>query len=385
MGFDVIVVGLGAVGSATAWQLARRGARVLGIDRFTPPHAMGSSHGSTRITRLAVGEGPQYVPLVQRSHEIWRDVEALSGEELMLQTGGLVIGPGDGRGELHGERDFVSRTIAVARQFGIAHETLDARALADRYPQFTLRGDERCCFEPSAGILRPERCVAAQIELARRSGARFALGETVVALEVEGSGCAVTTTAGTHHAAHAVLTTGAWLPSMLGDPLPQHLTVQRQTLHWFQSADPAAFAPARCPIFIWSHGAAPEQAFYGTPIVDDINGVKVATQQYQSHLASPDAMDREVSAAESAQLFERHVSGRLRGVTAQRVHAVACPYTVQAQARFVIDRHPHVPSVLFASACSGHGFKHSAALGEAIAETLLEGRSVIDLGPFGMH
>jgi sarcosine oxidase len=344
---------------------------------------MGSSHGSTRITRLAVGEGPQYVPLVQRSHQLWRDIEVLTGEDLMLQTGGLVIGPGDGGGELHGESDFVSRTIAVARQFGLAHEALDARAVAQRWPQFMLRGDERCCFEPTAGILRPERCVAAQIELARRDGARIAFGETVLAVEADGGGVAVITSAETHHAARAVLAAGGWLPALVGEPLALRLQVQRQTLHWFRPDDAAAFTPSNCPVFIWSHGGTSAEAFYGFPMADGIAGVKVATQQYEHSIATPDAMDRDVAATESTQVFERHVRGRLRAVTPQRVHAVACPYTVQAQARFVIERHPRVEAALLASACSGHGFKHSAALGEALAETLLQGRSTIDIAPFG--
>jgi sarcosine oxidase len=382
MNFDAIVVGLGAVGSATAYQLARRGGRVLGIDRFDPPHDRGSSHGATRITRLAVGEGPEYVPLVQRSHRIWRDIEALVGAQLYLPTGGIVIGPGDGRGELHGQRDFVGRTIDVARRFGIRHELLDAPAITARFAQFELRGDERGYFEPEAGILRPERCIAAQLELARHHGAQIATGQAVLGLAADGSAVVVTTSAATYRAARAVVAAGAWIPSLVGESLAQRLKVRRQTQHWFRPESAAAYLPGRCPVFIWSHGVGATDAFYGFPLADAHGGVKVATQQYETETA-PDAMDRQVAPAESAAMHSRHVHGRLRGVTAHCVHALACLYTVDAQARFVVERHPHVDGALVVSACSGHGFKHSAALGEAVAETLLGARSSIDLAPFG--
>jgi sarcosine oxidase len=212
MNFDVIVIGLGAMGSATAYQLARRGARVLGIDRYHPPHDLGSSHGGTRITRLSVGEGAEYVPLVRRSHRIWREIEAASGEALMLTTGGLVIGPTQGGSELHGQRDFVNRTIELARSFGIAHELLDADEVARRFPQFLMRGDERAYFEPEAGILRPERCVAVQLELARRAGARLITGEAVTGLAALGDAVTALTATGGYQAAHAVVTAGAWIP-----------------------------------------------------------------------------------------------------------------------------------------------------------------------------
>ena len=384
MNFDVIVIGLGAMGSATLYQLARRGAHVLGIDRFHPPHEFGSSHGATRITRLSVGEGAEYLPLVRRSHLIWREIEATLGQELMLTTGGLVMGPTNGGGELHGERDFVNRTIELAQTFDIAHEVLDAGEIVRRFPQFLLRGDERGYFEPGAGVLRPERCVAAQIELARRAGAQVVTGEPVTALAAEGA--AVTVQAGTqkHRAARAVVTAGAWIPELVKGRFARTLRVQRQTLHWFQPEQPALYAPGLCPVFIWSHGATPSEAFYGLPMADGVAGVKVGTQQHEVD-TTPDAMDRTVSRAESEAMHARHVRGRLHGVSALPVQAAACLYTTAPEARFIVDRHPEVERALVVSACSGHGFKHSAALGEALAENLLVGRSSIDLAPFALR
>ncbi|HWK84789.1 MAG TPA: N-methyl-L-tryptophan oxidase [Caldimonas sp.] len=381
MNFDVIVIGLGAMGSATAYQLARRGARVLGIDRFHPPHELGSSHGATRITRLSVGEGAEYVPLVRRSHRIWREIEAASGEELMLTTGGLVIGRMQGGSELHGQRDFVSMTIELARSFGIAHELLDADAIARRFPQFLVRCDERAYFEPEAGVLRPERCVAAQIELARRGGARIVTGEAVTGLAAEGDAVTVQTAIGCYHAAHAVVTAGAWIPGLVNGRYARTLRVQRQTLHWFEANEPASYAPGRCPVFIWSHGETASDAFYGVPMADGVAGVKVGTQQHEAD-TTPDTVERSVARAESEAMHARHVRGRLRGVGAQPVQAATCLYTVAPEARFVVDLHPEVERAMVVSACSGHGFKHSAALGEAVAETLLEGHSSLDLAPF---
>lgn len=380
-GFDVIVIGLGAMGSASAYQLARRGARVLGIDRFEPPHERGSSHGHSRITRLAVGEGAQYVPLVQRSHVIWRELEAEGAGELMVQTGGLVIGPADGRSDMHGQHDFVSSTIDVAQRLGIAHEVWDAAGIAAHFPQFVVAGNERAYFEPEAGLLRPERCVAAQLEQARRLGAHIVTGHAVTGLAAEGDSVVVTTACGHWRAARAVLTAGAWNPALAGGRYAEQLAVHRQLLHWFRPEEPALYVPGRCPVFIWAHGPGPADAFYGVPMADGLAGLKVGTQQYETH-TDPDDLQRDVADAECAAMHARHVSGRLHGVSAQRVHAAACLYTVAPGARFIIDRHPQIEQVTVVSACSGHGFKHSAALGEALAERLLAGVSTIDLSPF---
>src|SRR4051812_11761336 len=177
--YDVVVVGTAAMGSAVVYHLARAGARVLGIDRFAPPHDHGSTHGDSRITRLALGEGAGYVPLAIRSHELWRELEARTGEELLSLTGGVVISVPGGRGQ-HGAEDFLATTIATAQAHGIAHEVLGSTALAERFPLFALDGDERAVFEPSAGFVRPERAVAAQLRLAREHGADLRTGERVI-------------------------------------------------------------------------------------------------------------------------------------------------------------------------------------------------------------
>lgn len=388
---DVVVVGLGAVGSAVLWQLARRGGGggggVVGIDRHHPPHAWGSSHGESRITRLAVGEGDAYAPLVARSHELWRELEALTGDELMLETGGLLLGPRDGRTRHHGGEDFVERTIAVARRRAIPHEVLDAAEMAARFPQLGLRGDEVGFLEPTAGLLHPERCVAAQLRLARERGAQVRTGETVLAIEerAEGGGVRLVTDRGRLEAGQVVVAAGSWTGGLV-EAVGRLAKVHRQTLHWFEptDTDAAAYAPGRFPVFIWLHGEAEEDYFYGFPMLPGSAGVKVASERYGA-ATDPEAVDRTVSPAETAEMYRRHVEGRLRGVTPRSTRAAACLYTVAPGSRFIVDRAPGRERVTVVSACSGHGFKHSAALGEAVAERLLAGGpGRIDLTPFGL-
>ncbi|RYZ02168.1 MAG: N-methyl-L-tryptophan oxidase, partial [Comamonadaceae bacterium] len=273
--FDAIVIGLGALGAATFHQLALRGASVLGIDQFTPPHTLGSSHGESRITRLAVGEGDAYVPLVTRSHALWRALEAETGQSIMTTTGGLIMAPRDRLAAHHGKDDFVRRTIAAAVRHGIAHEVLDAPAIADRWPQFRLQGDELAYFEPAAGFVRPEAAIAAQLARGQAHGGIARLDEEVLSLQADagGNGVVVTTTRGRYTAARAVVAAGPWLPRFLQaqarDDWARPLRVYRQVMHWFDAGDAAAaFAPGRLPIFIWMFGDAEDDYMYGFPSSD---------------------------------------------------------------------------------------------------------------------
>src|SRR5581483_8919629 len=214
--FDVAVVGLGAMGSAAAYQLAARGAKVLGLDRFDPPHAMGSSCGDTRVTRLAVGEGEQYVPLVRRSHAIWREIEAKTGASLLHQTGGLIIsGPGE-TAVTHVE-GFFDKTVAAAEKFGIAHEILNAADIRKRWPQFRVRDDEAGYYEPGAGFIRPEECIRAQLALARAHGADLHANEEVLHFEPAADGVTLVTGKDRYTAGRLIVCAGAWLPELLGD------------------------------------------------------------------------------------------------------------------------------------------------------------------------
>lgn len=381
---DVVVIGLGAFGSATTYQLARRGARVIAIDRFAPPHAHGSSHGATRITRLAVGEGAVYVPMVMRSHEIWAELEAQApGRSLYLRTGGLVMGPATGGGRMHGEANFVQRTIDIARRFRIPHEVLRGDAIGERFPQFILRGDELGYFEPDTGVLRPETCVAAQVEEARRHGADIRLDEKVLSIESSASGALVRTDRASYAAGQVIVVAGAWVPGLVGGLYASHLKVMRQVQYWFKVAAPALYAAPGCPVFIWTRGDGDGDEMYGLPMVDGLGGVKVATEQYRD-TTDPDSVERTISEAEVRQMFDARVRGRLRGITPECVHAATCLYTVSPDSGFVVDRHPTLENVTVVSACSGHGFKHSAGFGEALALRALGEPGGVDWDAFAL-
>lgn len=360
------------MGSAATHRLAKAGATVLGIDRFHPPHELGSTHGETRITRLAIGEGSRYVPFVKRSHELWREIERESGESLMTLTGGLVMAV-EGAARCHGADDFLATTIAAAREHDVPHELLDPDQVRERFPALELTGRERTAyFEPDTGFVRPERAVAAQLRLAERLGATLHSGERV--REV-GRG-EVRTDRATYAAGRVIVAAGPWA----GELLPGHrerFTVYRQVQFWFEAADDAAYERHRdTPVFIWQLGDADDDFVYGFPPFDRRGGVKVASEQY----ATPTTADarREVTAEEVRRMYDDYVRDRLPGLTDRCLRATPCLYTVAAGHGFVVDD----ADVLTVSACSGHGFKHSPAIGEAVAQLVTRGRSDLDLGGF---
>ena len=380
--FDTVVVGLGAVGSACLLQLARRGQRVLGLDRHHPPHDQGSSHGGTRLTRCAVGEGEGYVPLVARSHQIWRELEEETGAELMVPCGVLILAGASGTAALHGKGDFVRRTIAVAERFAVPHEALDAAGVMRRFPQFRLRGDEIAYFEPGGGFLRPEACVEAQLNAARRRGAAVRTGTRVARIERDGADVCVVTEGGDRfHAAEAVLAAGAWSGGLTGALAP-HLSVTRQVFHWFPPRNPAEFAPDRFPAFIWLHGDGDEDNCYGFPLLPGEEGIKIGTEQNSVTTPDPDQLLRDISSEEPETLYRTHFRDRLPGLLPQAARSTVCLYTSTPDGDFLVERAPENDRLLLVSACSGHGFKHSAGLGEAVARSLA-GEAAPELGMFG--
>jgi sarcosine oxidase len=379
---DVAVVGLGAMGAAALYQLSRRGVRAVGIDRFAPPHSLGSSHGETRITRQAVGEGAAYAPLVLRSHAIWRELQGATGSRLLVDCGFVLIGATQRASSHHGKPDFLRATTAVARQFAIAHEVLDRADLARRFPQFTdLAPDDMGYYEPGAGFLHPEACIAAQLAEAQRLGARTLLDTRVGAIAQRNETVRIETTTGPVEAASVIVTAGAWTAKLLGPPFDRLLRVTRQALHWFAPDDPAAFHPARCPVFFRMHGPGDSDYFYGFPTPQGGAGVKLATEQYDS-ATDAETADRSLPPGEATTMYATQIAGRLAGVTPHVLRSEACLYTNTPDSGFLIDAHPAMPRVLVVSACSGHGFKHSAAIGEAAAEHVTAGHSRLDLSAF---
>lgn len=383
--FDAIVVGLGAAGAAAAYQLARRKARVLGIDQYAPPHPLGSSHGESRITRLAIGEGDAYVPLAMRSHELWREIEAATGASLLTVTGGLWISSAQRKAETH-VKDFFANTLAAARRFGIAHEVLDAAQIRARFPQFRVAGHEQGYHEPGAGYLRPEACIEAQLKLARALGARLRPGERVEEIEQRGSVVRVRTPDGEYEAPRAVICAGAWVTRLV--PSLAHLfTITRQAMFWFDvAASHEELAPPRFPVWIWElHDR--ERVIYGFPAIDGpAGGAKIATEQYRETTppAALETFDRRVTEEDARAMHRELVAPYLPGMGPKAVKAAACVYTATPDFHFLIDTHPEMENVTVASPCSGHGFKHSAAVGEALAAIATGHAPALDLSSFGL-
>ncbi len=383
---DVLVVGLGAVGSAALYQAAKLGASVIGLDRFVPPHDRGSSHGDTRITRQAIGEGREFVPLALRSNQIWEELEAATGASLLTRNGGLILASANTPGTHHGSKSFVQDTIDTATDFHVAHEILSAAEIQHRYPQFRLRGDEVGYFESGAGFLRPEACIESQLSVARQFGARIFTGETVLDITSASDGTVrVTSDQRSCSARKVIVTAGAWIPQLLGDKYARHFAVYRQMLSWFAVQDNRErYAPEHFPIFIWITGNQPRDMMYGFPAIDGPNGgVKIATEQYDA-TTDPDSTDT-AREDDIAAMFAEYVAPRFPDLSSDCLRSATCLYTVTDDAKFIIDRFRDYDNVVFASACSGHGFKHSAAVGEALARQALGQPAHVDLSPFSLR
>jgi sarcosine oxidase len=367
------------MGSATALQLAIRGVSVIGIDQHHPPHAYGSTHGETRITRLAIGEGPEYVPLVRRSHELWTELEQQSGARLLTRSGGLIIG--------HDGNEFVAQTRACALRYGIEHEDLSADDLRRQFPMFAADQATEAYYEPTAGYLQPEAAVRAQLELALQHGARLVLAERAERWTVSADGVTVTTTTGTYSGSQLILCVGAWIADLFpeaGDTFAVH----RQLMYWFAIRE--GYAQLReMPVFAWDFGGDEGEfvqfhGFYGFPALEGpAGGVKVGTTTYERPVTA-DQQHRWPTEPEVADMYEQNVARYLPWLGPELLRAAPCLYTSTRAGRFVIDRHPDHDTVWIVSPCSGHGFKHSPAIGEAIAQQVTTDTSDLDLSPFSL-
>ena len=381
---DILVIGLGAMGAAITYQLAKRGVNVVAVDQFAPPHAHGSTHGETRITREAIGEGMQFVPLAMRSHQLWRELENETGRTLLTACGGLVIARAGIASRMHEQQDFLGNTFRAAEAYAIPHQRLNANEIAARFPQFVLQGDECGYFEPGAGYLAPEACVSAQLTLAAQHGADLRVGETVRSVQRVKNKTIVETDRARYQAGTTIVAAGAWIPQLL-PALTTTLTVRRQVLYWFARnvTQSYSYGPGDFPVFIYHWGDGADDVFYGFPQIDDSNAVKVACEQNET-ATTPQMMDCEVSQTEIDAMFARHINAKLRGIDARCVRAVPCLYTNAPAANFIIDRLPDAADTIVVSACSGHGFKHSAAIGEAVALMAMSGETPKVLQPFAL-
>ncbi|HXG72928.1 MAG TPA: N-methyl-L-tryptophan oxidase [Gemmatimonadaceae bacterium] len=368
--YDVIVVGLGAMGSATLYHLADRGLRVLGLDRNAAGHTLGSSHGDSRIIREMYFEHPLYVPLVQRAHELWRALEERAGTPLMTTTGGLMIGPRDGA--------VVRGTLRSATEHGLACEVLDASDTRARFPAFSLAGDLVAVLDPRAGYLDPEACVRAHLESAREAGAVTRFNEPVLEWKPDGQGVSVTTEAARYHAARLVVAAGAWTAGLLVE-LKLPLTVERQAVFWLRPQGEAAlYDAAHFPIYAYEY--EPGHICYGFPRLR--RGVKASVMHRGETTRDPASIRRKVDENEVLPLraaLEPILPGLSRAPVCE---SATCVFTNTLDHDFIIDFHPLHPQVLISSPCSGHGFKFASAIGELQADLLTKGESAFDLTPF---
>jgi sarcosine oxidase len=379
---DVAVLGLGAMGSAAIYQLSKcKGFSVLGIDRFHPPHPMGSTHGDTRATRSAPFEGEELVPLVQRSIEIYAgELQETSGRRLFNQCGGLLIGRPGESGYHNVENPFKS-TVDAAERYGIPYELLSPDDVGHRYPNIRMLEDEQAYFESSSGFLYAEECVTAHLELASSNGATLKYDETVLAYEPQGNAVRVTTDLATYDVGVLIIAAGPWIKHLLPE-LASLFELQRLALYWFELEDNELYdAYTSMPRVGWAFGTGA----YAFPAIDGPSGgVKVASEEY-TVITSPDTIDRRISPEDVRRMFETNVQGRLLGLGPSAARAATCIYTMTPDSRFVIDRHPEHRNVIVASPCSGHGFKYSAAIGEALAQLAMSGNTSLNIGAFRMN
>ena len=367
--YDVIVVGLGGMGSATAYHLSRRGRRVLGLDAFERGHARGSSHGRSRIIREAYAESPAYVPLVQRAYALWRELEAEAGRPLLRITGGLTIGPA-GHAAGHAA---VTGVIDSARRFNLPYDYLTPAEVAARFPGFRLTDDLVAVYQPNSGFLDPEACVGAHLDLAARHGAELHHAEPARRWAVDGGGVRVETDTAVYQAARVVVTAGPWAGRVLAD-LGLPLTVLRQVNVHFEPTRPELFGPERCPIFGWK---VPEGEYYGVPAMPD-QGLKFGRHD-GGEVCTPETARRQVEPAEIEALraiLDRYMPGAAGAVK----WTLTCLYTMTPDHHFVLDRHPEHPQVVYGCGFSGHGFKFASVIGEVMADLAVEGATAHPIG-----
>jgi len=346
------------MGSATAYHLARKGQKVLGLDAHSRRHKFGSSHGTSRIIREAYMEGPAYVPLVQRAYQLWRDLEAETGTNLLKITGGLSVGEPEGA--------FVSGALASSRLYNLPYEYLSAEEVGKHFPAYTLTENLVAVYEKNAGILFPEECVIAHLDLAARYGAEIHHNEPVLKWTPQDKAVLVETAQESYLAERLVLTTGPWANELLAE-LGLPLQVQRIVNAFFEPDSSERFAPELCPVYLLE---VPEGDYYGFPYLPG-DGLKIGRHDI-GDICTPHTIARQVAPAE-IEALQTVLNRYMRGGATTFKASLTCMYTNTPDRNFIIDRHPTQPNVVYGCGFSGHGFKFSAVIGEVLAELSTDG------------
>lgn len=363
--YDAIVLGLGGMGSATLFQLARRGLRVLGLERYDLVHEHGSSHGLTRIIRLAYWEHPAYVALLRRAYELWRELERLAGERLLHITGSVDAGPAGG--------PVFEGALRSSELHGLPHEVMDGAGLQRRFPGYRLPRETRCLFQPDGGFLLPERCNVAHAEQALAHGAEVRCREQVLEWDAAGGRVSVRTARGRYEAGRLVICAGPWaaglVPELRGLAVPE-----RQVLAWLQPERPERFRPDVFPVF---NLEVEEGRFYGFPSFL-VPGFKFGKYHHRGEVVDPDGGNREPEPEDEALLraFARRYFPDGAGPA---LMLKACLFTNSPDRHFILDRHPDHPEVAIAAGFSGHGYKFCSVVGEIMADLAQSGATRHDI------
>jgi len=366
--FDAMVVGCGAMGSSASYSLASKGMKVLTLERFSLNHQFGSSHGGTRIIRLAYAEDPRYVPLLRRAFSGWEELQTKSGRSLMKMTGGLMIGRSEG--------DLVRGVLSSAKGYALPHRLLSGSEVNEEFLAFRIGEDFSAVHEQSAGILFPEECVGAFVDAASQAGCEFRFSERVSGWTRTTDGIVVSTDKDQYLADRLVVCAGAWTGALIQGLIP--LVCERQVPLWFDSKRDPRFGAGRMPIFVSEEG--PGRLFYGIPDVG--HGVKVAVH-HRGTIVKPDSVQREVTERDVSPVGE-FISSRMPGLDPNPIASTTCLYTNTPDSNFVVDFHPDDGRVVIVSACSGHGFKFAGVIGEIAADLLTAGKTQCDVSFLGI-
>ena len=387
--YDVIVIGLGAMGSATIYQLSKTNLKICGIDQYAPPHSWGSSHGESRITRQTIGEEESYIPLVQESNKIWKTMEQESGQELFHKSGGYVLGHENSNMLFHNTKDFIARLVELAKKYNINYALKTADDIRREIPMLQVTPDTIGFYEPDAGILYPEKIITAFLKLAEKNGASFLWNDKVTDWYFKDGLIHIKTNLQEFVTKKAIFTTGPWIQDFLPNNLKPEVKVYKQEMFWFKPAFTKNKSEARYsveadafPWIIWLGKNLDDFRTFFPATKDGTKGIKFMTEQYTNEV-HPNRTHYFITDEQVRSVYEKYVQPSIKGITRTCLKRSACFYTVTKDARFLMDFHPACKSVLFASPCSGHGFKHSAAIGQLLAKNIRKDDGVFDWGLLG--
>lgn len=363
--YDAIIIGVGAMGSSSLYHLSKSGLNILGIDRFEPPHNMGSSYGETRIIREAYFEHPLYVPLIQKAYTLWEELERESGETLFKQTGGLMLGSP--------ESETVKGSELSAKTHNLNYEKLDAQNITESGFFKVQDNSTLGILESKAGILFPEKCIHENIRLAKHNGAEILNNTKVINWEQKEDYISVITDKGNFNSKKIIISAGAWIKDLIKVDLP--VQVSRETLFWIEDNDNNL---KDCPVYIWEYEK--DRIFYGFPTLE--NKAKIAFH-HQNNITEPDKLNREISEDEKEKILS--IAHKYLNLTGKVVRQEVCMYTNTPDHHFIIDYHDNNKNIVVLSPCSGHGFKFSSVIGKIASDMLLE-KDVSDMiEPFGIE